>query len=498
MKLSTLIGECEAKHMSGDSSVDIKGISEDSRRVERDFLFVAVNGEKSNGHDFLDEAAEKGAAALMMEEPHRYEGKVVNISVANSKKALGLVSSKFYGEPSKKLKLVGITGTNGKTTITYLLESILSAAHQSPGVIGTVNYRYEGRVFNASHTTPAPADLQRILSEMVVRGGTTHCIMEVSSHALDQERVRGCNFETVIFTNLTRDHLDYHGSMEDYGKAKERLFLDLPFEHKKAIINVDDSFGKMLEKKAKHVISYGLTEGDICPVEIKKSKDGFLVKLNTPAGMMTIKSTLVGEYNLYNIMASIGAAISLGIDKEMIERGIEALKNVPGRLERISLPKGFEGCRVFVDYAHTPDALARVLEALRPTTTGRLITLFGCGGDRDKEKRAIMGKASSEGSDFTIVTSDNPRSEDPQLIIEEIEKGVVEGGGELGGNYTVIVDRHEAILEAARMMKSKDTLLIAGKGHEDYQILGNSRIYFDDRVEAVKAFSTVESDTKAA
>ncbi|MBE9504472.1 MAG: UDP-N-acetylmuramoyl-L-alanyl-D-glutamate--2,6-diaminopimelate ligase [Proteobacteria bacterium] len=497
MKLFTLIEECEASHISGNSSVDIKGISEDSRRVKKNFLFVAINGEKSNGHDFLDDAVEKGAAALMTQEPHRYDGKAVSVSVANSKKALGLVSARFYGEPSKKLKLVGITGTNGKTTITYLLESILGAARLSPGVIGTVNARYEGQVLNASHTTPAPTDLQRILSEMV-HAGTTHCIMEVSSHALDQERVSGCNFDTVIFTNLTRDHLDYHGTMEDYGKAKERLFLDLPFEHKKAVINIDDPFGKLLAGKAGHVITYGLKEGDICPAEIKKSKDGFLAKLNTPAGMMTINSTLVGQYNLYNIMASIGAAISLGIGKEMIEDGIEALKKVPGRLERISLPKGFEGCRVFVDYAHTPDALARVIEALRSTTTGRLITLFGCGGDRDKEKRAIMGKASSRGSDFTIVTSDNPRSEDPQLIVNEIENGVVEGGGERGRNYSVIIDRHEAILEAAKMMKSKDTLLIAGKGHEDYQILGNSRIYFDDRVEAAKAFSSVESDTKAA
>lgn len=501
MNLSTLIEDCHISWTKGDTSIVVKGVSDDSRKVEKDFLFVAIDGEKSRGHDFIKMALQNGAIALMTNDSFPLsdmcDNLTVGLKVADTKKALGLIAAKFYKEPSSRLNLIGITGTNGKTTIAYLLESIVNAAGKSPGVIGTVNYRFKGHSLSASHTTPAPVDLQKLLSHMN-KAGTTDCIMEVSSHAIDQERVNGCSFKSAIFTNLTRDHLDYHGTMDEYGKTKERLFTELLLEDNKAIINIDDPFGEKLAKKTHNVMTYGMKVGDIHPTNICQTEDGLSVTINSPSGLININSSLVGDYNLYNIMAAIGGAISIGIKIESIEKGIHNLKNVPGRLERVSISKEHRGCRIFVDYAHTPDALERVITALRTTTKGRLITLFGCGGDRDKEKRALMGKVAAVGSDFCFVTSDNPRTEKPSFIITEIEKGVVESGGIKDKSYKVIVDRKQAILEASRELKENDTLLIAGKGHEDYQIVGDKKLFFDDRIEAAKAFSEIKNGVKAA
>jgi UDP-N-acetylmuramoyl-L-alanyl-D-glutamate--2,6-diaminopimelate ligase len=319
--------------------------------------------------------------------------------------------------------------------------------------------------------------------------------MEVSSHALDQGRVAGAVFDTVVFTNLTQDHLDYHQTMDNYGKAKALLFFDLPRKDKKCVLNLDDAFGRSLSEKVAPVLSYGMKGGDIHPVEIEEGEEGLSLTLDSPSGEIKVRSSLIGSYNIYNILAAAGTAIAIGINREAIEEGIKALKNVPGRIERVALPPAFGGCRVFVDYAHTPDALERVVIALKSTTKRRLITLFGCGGDRDKEKRPLMGQASSKNSDFTIITSDNPRSEEPLSIIREIEKGVLASGGVEGETYIVIADRREAITEALKMINGDDSLLIAGKGHEDYQIIGNRKLYFDDRVEVSDAVKEMTGTT---
>ena len=502
MKLEKLIEGCDISELTGNISVDIAGITCDSRDAGEGNLFAAIRGACLDGHNFIDDAVKKGAAAILLEDrplsTHLSQlSGVTGIRVPDSRKALGLISSKFFGEPSKRLKLAGITGTNGKTTTAYLLEAILKAAGLSTGVLGTVNYRYADRVLDAKNTTPHSTALQRLFSDMV-NSGTTHCVMEVSSHALDQRRVEGCSFDAAIFTNLTQDHLDYHSSMETYGRAKEQLFTDMPDQDKVSVINTDDPFGKVLAERTQNVITYSLEGGGISPLEINYGANGLDAVFCSPLGDITVRTNLVGDYNVCNIMAAIGGAVALGIGKDAIESGIGALPGIPGRLERVALPETFENCRVFVDYAHTPDALERAIRALRPTTRGRLITLFGCGGDRDKEKRGLMGGVSLKESDFTIITSDNPRSEDPFTIIKAIEVGAVAAGGSEGKNYSVVVDRREAITKAAGMVEKGDTLLIAGKGHEDYQIIGDRVIGFDDRVEAKRAFNLDGSCRKVA
>lgn len=494
MKLKELTGHCQIKQIKGDFNLEIQGVSADSREVCQGFLYVALRGAVNDGHSFIKSAVENGAIAVVVEQAHSVpqflEDTITVLQVEDSKKAFGHISSLFYGEPSKKLKLAGITGTNGKTTTSYLLEAFVKAEGALAGVIGTVNYRYAGKIYDAPNTTPGADRLQNMMAHMVEEG-VTHCIMEVSSHALDQSRVAGCHFDTVVFTNLTLDHLDYHRTMEEYGKSKERLFLE-GNEDKVAIINIDDAAGARLYEKTKKAISYGFSEGDITPLEMEEEEDGMTGVLASPVGEIQLESRLIGRYNLYNIMAATGAAIAFGISKDAIEKGIRDFEKTPGRLERVELPASFEGMRVFVDYAHTPDALKRVIKALRRTTKGRLITLFGCGGDRDKGKRPLMGKISAQGSDFTIITSDNPRSEDPLQIIGEIEKGLTEEGLEEGSNYTVFADRREAIRKGAQMMAKGDTFLLAGKGHEDYQVLGSGKIHFDDREEAQMAFREME------
>lgn len=498
MKLSSLIEGCKISGITGSPDVEINSICDDSRNVLPGALFIAVSGGSYDGHCFTDDAVKSGAVALVLEDPfvasrHSASAEITVVLVEDSRKVLGHAASKYYGSPSVKIKLTGITGTNGKTTTAYMLEAVMLAAGQNSGVIGTVERRYGGKVLSAANTTPGALELQGLLSKMV-DDGIENCIMEVSSHALDQQRVAGCNFDVAIFTNLTRDHLDYHRTMEEYGRAKELLFLDLPRKSKTSVINIDDPFGMELSKKAVKPISYGLNNGDINLKNVIASEEGMELSLNTPLGALQIKSSFIGEHNIYNIMAAAGGAIASGIALNDIKAGIEALNNVPGRLERVELGAGEKKCRVLVDYAHTPDALKRAIMAVRPTTAGRLFTLFGCGGDRDKDKRPIMGKVSAVGSDFTIITSDNPRSEEPEEIIRDIEAGVIDGGGEKGLNYKVIVDRRQAIRDAAEMVLDEDTLLIAGKGHEDYQIVGDERLYFDDRQEARLAFKAVGSE----
>jgi len=501
VNIESLIRDCEGAKLCGPA-IDVKGISSDSRKIEKGYLFAALKGANIDGRSFIADAIANGATVILLEDGSEQlsyiPSTVSTVLVPQGRKALGLISARYYGNPSDKLNLIGITGTNGKTTTSYILEAIVRAEGRSPGVIGTVNYRYSGKTIPAPNTTPEPSELQRILARML-DAGTTDCIMEVSSHAIDQERIAGCSFDTTIFTNLTMDHLDYHGTMEEYGRVKEGLFLNgsKPGDGKvtSSVINIDDAFGMKMARKLTNVLTYSLAYsqngGDIFPLQMNETADGMKGTLQSPAGKISIDSTLIGSYNLSNIMAATGAALSSGISTSSIEKGIKGFKNVPGRTERVSLPKAYSDCRVFVDYAHTPDALERVIKAIKSTTKGRIITLFGCGGDRDKDKRPLMGKIAILNSDFAVITSDNPRSENPSSIIGEIEKGAINAGGRHGDEYTIIVDRRKAINDAAAMLKSGDTLLLAGKGHEDYQIVKGKRLHFDDAEEARKAFAAL-------
>ena len=394
------------------------------------------------------------------------------------------------------MELVGITGTNGKTTISYLIEAILKEAGKNCGVIGTVNYRYNDKVIDGAHTTPESTQLSALMADMVAEK-VTHAVVEVSSHALSQKRTEGCRFASAIFTNLTHEHLDYHETMENYYEAKARLFTELMDEGGVPVINFDDEWGARLARSLKRATTFSLEEGAlIFPENVEITADSIGATVNTPEGQLEINSSLVGEYNLSNILAAIGAAQALGIDNETIAKGIASVKRIPGRLDRVSAgDERTKATSFFVDYAHTPDALERVLETLGKITKGRLITVFGCGGDRDADKRALMGEISARLSDITIITSDNPRSEEPKKIIEDIEAGFkgVEKADEClelsGRGYVVHADRREAIEKAVECAKEEDTVLVAGKGHEDYQLVGKKRLSFDDYAELKAALA---------
>ena len=494
MKLKELLKALKSYEIQGSEDTEIFDIQYDSRTVRRGSLFVAIKGKNTDGNRFVPDVISRGAIAIVTDSPSPYtlslmeRGglRVAVIQVPNAREALARIAAAFYGEPASKLKLVGITGTNGKTTTSFLVESILREAGLNPGVIGTINYRYAGKVLPAPNTTPESLDLQRLLKEMV-DSGVNAVVMEVSSHALSQDRVAGLIFDAGVFTNLTQDHLDYHGTMEAYFEAKARLFTDFIDEGRAAVINMDDPKGEDLSKRAVgRVIGYsGTGKGgvNIYPKEMALGVDGIKGTFMTPSGEVKVKSSLVGEFNLYNILAAVGAGVGLGLPVEAIEKGITALKNVPGRLERVDAGQPFT---ILVDYAHTPDALERVLSTIRHLTDKRIITVFGCGGDRDKGKRPIMGKIAAEYSDVVIVTSDNPRTEDPLKIIEDIKAGITGGSGQ-GSGIRVIPERREAIREAIREANEGDVVLLAGKGHEDYQIIGKEKIHFDDREEAAKA-----------
>jgi UDP-N-acetylmuramoyl-L-alanyl-D-glutamate--2,6-diaminopimelate ligase len=503
VKLGELVSRLPAKEIYGDPTVEVKGLAYHSQKVEEGFLFAAIPGLREDGMRFIPEALSRGACSILLGE-NLASVKAVQVVVPDVREALGRLAAAFYGDPSSLLTLVGITGTNGKTTTSYLIESILEAAGKRVGVLGTINYRFAGQIQPAPMTTPESLDLQRNLRAMR-DAGITHAILEVSSHALDLQRVRGCDFDVALFTNLTRDHLDYHGSMESYFQAKKLLFTQCLSESKKgescAVINLDDPKGEELSSMiCGTFIGYGVKRHrHIWPEMVEETPDGLRARVHTPRGSYHLTSSLIGRHNLYNILAAVGVAEALKLSSETIAAGVERLIRVPGRLERIP---GGEGIRVFVDYAHTGDALERALETLRRMLPARLIVVFGCGGDRDRGKRAVMGRVAALGSNLTVVTSDNPRSEDPLEIIEEVERGIREtgrkkyqaidlGGGWSHSGYVVIPDRKEAIHLAIGVARPGDVVLIAGKGHEDYQILGGKKVHFDDREEAAVAMASL-------
>ncbi|MDM8539655.1 UDP-N-acetylmuramoyl-L-alanyl-D-glutamate--2,6-diaminopimelate ligase [Desulfococcaceae bacterium HSG9] len=472
-------------------------------------LFVAISGLKADGHDYINIAIQKGALAVVVQKPIVKDDATI-IRVADTRHALARLAARFYGNPSETTVVIGVTGTNGKTTTTYLIESILAQAGRRVGVIGTINYRFGAKTFANPTTTPESAELQKILSQMK-GNGVTHVIMEVSSHAIAMHRADGCNFDIGVFTNLTQDHLDFHGDMEAYWACKREMFTKLMVQGSKrqnvtAVLNCDNRYGRELAATLPYrVISFGSGHfsdrplNDVLASTIHFDLAGIRGCISTPSGDIKIQSVLVGRYNLENILAAIVVGIALQIPIKKIQTGIEKITCIPGRLEPIiNHKKRF----VFVDYAHTPDALKNVLTALNALVQGRLICVFGCGGNRDKEKRPQMGSIAFELSDLAIITSDNPRSENPRVIIEQIRYGIKKKSAYeykthedvLNFNkkgFIIEEDRNTAIHIAVKASAPGDTILIAGKGHETYQIIGDQTLPFDDRERARAALLTL-------
>lgn len=470
------------------AALAVRGVSCDTRHTAPGDLFIALKGQKSDGHDLAGEAVKKGAVAVLAERDVAVTVPVVK--VPSTPAALSKISAAFFDHPSRALGVVGVTGTNGKTTITYMMESIFHAAGLSSGVLGTINYRWKDKVEDAANTTPQSLDVQRLLHRMK-SDGVTHVVMEVSSHALSLHRVDDVAFAGAIFTNLTRDHLDFHKSMDSYYEAKAKLFDLLaasPTEggrDKCGIINADDEWApKLLARLRVKALTYGLkNKADVTAKNISLTAQGTSFLLSMPSAEAPLSLPLVGRHNVYNALAAAGAAFGLGLPMARIKQGLESLAGVPGRLERVSTPD-MPPFSVFVDYAHTDDALRNVLETLRPLTKRRLISVFGCGGDRDKTKRPLMGLVSAKLSDHVVVTSDNPRSEDPKMILKDIEAGMKDNAQ---GRYEMIEDRKQAIDRAIRLAGPGDVVLLAGKGHETYQIFKDRTIHFDDREVAREA-----------
>jgi UDP-N-acetylmuramoyl-L-alanyl-D-glutamate--2,6-diaminopimelate ligase len=487
--LDELIAGCSIIDIKGPSRPIVESVCYDSRKAKQDSLFIAIRGAQSNGEQFIGQALANGSTVIMAESPYS-SGRFLDIEnttyvqVENCRETLSLIASKFYKEPSKKLQLFGITGTNGKTTVAYILESIFQSQEKT-GVIGTINSRYSGKFQASSMTTPESLDLNRVLSEMV-QDGIKHCFLEVSSHALALQRVDNLHFETVLFTNLTRDHLDFHPTFEDYKETKKSLFKKFP--KAKAIINIDDPVGLEIvdENPSINFFKIGLNEeAEIRATDILLSPEGTKWTLQTPFGNQKINSKLLGVHNVYNQLVAAAGALSQKMPLEIIAIGLEKIKRVPGRFDSVEKGQPFS---LIVDYAHTEDALRNVLKACKSVTQKRIILAFGCGGDRDRGKRPKMGQAAFEGADFLVVTSDNPRTENPDSIIDDVCKGFPETVNE-NVDFIRVSDRRKAINRAIEIAQPGDLVLIAGKGHEDYQILNSKTISFDDREVAIDALA---------
>ena len=468
---------------------DVAGIAYDSRAVARGHMFVALKGLQTDGTAFAAQAIERGALAIVSEQPAPPDVRIPWVTVGDARLALAVLAAAFYGHPSREMQVVGITGTNGKTTIAYLLASMFEAAGIRCGVLGTVAYRLgpgEQDVREAARTTPEAPDVQALLREMVALGCGA-CAMEVSSHALSLRRVDDMKFAAAVFTNLTRDHLDFHSDMEAYFQAKRRLFEMLP-SAAPSLLNVDDPRGASLVEAGGRPVTYAINRpADVTTGPLSFSLDGLTFDVRTPRGTLHLRSKLVGRPNVYNILAAVATATALDLPFDAIERGVAALEGVPGRFQVASSAK--DEVTVVVDYAHTDDALRNLLETARPLAQGRLITVFGCGGDRDRTKRPLMGAVASRLSDLVVITSDNPRSEDPQRIIDEIQRGITADTRKDTGQLLTIVDRRAAIAKAVEVAKPGDLVLIAGKGHEKYQVIGDQTLPFDDVAVAREALA---------
>jgi UDP-N-acetylmuramoyl-L-alanyl-D-glutamate--2,6-diaminopimelate ligase len=495
MKLAQILKNCSYQKVLGDMNLEVTGMHYDSRQINAGDAFFALRGVVSDGHDFIASAIASGAGVVFCEELFESTEPVVTVLVDNARQAMAVAAAEFYGHPTADMQVIGVTGTNGKTTITYLLEEILAQADLSPAVVGTINYRYGTDLRNAPHTTPEALDLMKQVRDFR-NNGARSLVMETSSHALDQCRADGVQFNVGVFTNLTPEHLDYHIDMESYFESKYHLFKELlPRDGGRAVINIDDSYGQRLAGMLPDALTCGRdSNADIYPESVEISLKGIRGQVSTPEGVVTVASPLLGDYNVENLLCAIGAAIALGLSPQVIASGLSKATGVPGRLEQIENDRE---AVILVDYAHTGDALRRVIEAMQALSPKRILTVFGCGGDRDRTKRPIMAETAARGSTIAIATSDNPRSEDPEQILDDVRQGLIkvherewsvaEAAKGEGKGYVVIEDRRSAIQFAVDILQPGDLLLVAGKGHEDYQILKSGRIHFDDREELRKA-----------
>ena len=487
--LSVLIQGFSTNDVKGTLNREISSITFDSRKAKKESLFVAVPGFKENGFKFINDSISQGASAFITEESIEGlsnvgldQNNVTAICVKDCRKALAWIGSKFYDQPSSRIDLFGVTGTNGKTTTTYILDSIYKAQKKISGIIGTIHYGYAGTKYAAPITTPESLDINRMLYEMAEQK-ISQCFLEVSSHSLSLKRVHGMHFAVGIFTNLSRDHLDFHETMDNYKEAKKGLFRDNFVE--KAVTNIDDPVGLEIANEFRgDLLTTSIDQiADVVAENYKLSESGSSFTLKTPFGSCEIRTRLLGRHNIYNLISAASAALINGIALNDIEKGLLYIDQIPGRFEKVPCDKGFS---VVVDYAHTDDALRSVLRAAQAFTPGRIITVFGCGGDRDKGKRKAMGRVAIEESGFSIITSDNPRTENPQYILDDILEGVPSSMNH-GEDYKVIIDRKEAIRFAIKQARLGDLVMITGKGHENYQIVKTGKIHFDDREIAEEA-----------
>ena len=473
MTLGDLVARVPGAVLHADPDLVVSDVTHDSRKAGAGTLFVAIRGLAVDGNTFTDAARKKGALAVASEEPPR--AGLPWIRVRDAREALALLSAAVLGDPAARLELVGVTGTNGKTTTTHLIDAVLRAAGKRVGLLGTIQYRIADRLTEAVRTTPEASDLQKLFREMA-DASCSHAVLEVSSHSLALKRVHGCAFKVAVFTNLTRDHLDFHGDMETYFEAKRLLFSSLLRPEGWAIVNLDDDHGETLVRSSRgRVMTYAIDrEADIRAEGISLSLAGTSFVARTSAEEFLVRTPLLGRFNVQNILAALGACLALRLPREAILGGLASLAGVSGRLERVEAGQDFA---VIVDYAHTDDALRNLLETMRELRPKRVITVFGCGGDRDRTKRPLMGAVASRLSDIVILTSDNPRSEPPEAILAEIQSGM--NGRKVERH--VIVDRRDAITKALELAGPGDAVVIAGKGHETTQVLRDRTIPFDDR-----------------
>lgn len=482
MILKELIKNLKYIKLIGNKNVEISHLTIDSRKVKKGSMYGAIKGFNVDGHKFIKNCIENGASLIVCEDLEDFciDDNVAILQVENTRKALAIIAKNFYNNPTKNINLIGVTGTNGKTSTTYFLEQILLEYKKTVGIIGTIEIRENGKKMEfdfSTSTTPDTIELNELFSTMV-SDNIDNIVMEVSSHALELHKVEGCNFNIGIFTNLTQDHLDMHKSMENYLNAKSKLFSMC----KIGIINIDDKYAQDIIKNAScKVFTYSIEkESDLQAINIQYFMDrvAFDVKINDKIENFILN--IPGRFSVYNALSVIGACLMQNIPIDIIKEGIKNIKGVPGRIQTIPNNKGFN---VIVDYAHTPDGLDNIIRAVREFTKGRVITIFGCGGDRDRKKRPIMGEISANLSDYTIITSDNPRSEVPESIIDEIETGIKP----ITNNYEKITGRREAIYRGVSIAKANDSIIIAGKGHEDYEIFADKTIHFDDTEVAKEA-----------
>ena len=483
MRLESLTRIVQPLTARGPLTADIEGVAYDSRQVRRNFLFVALKGSHANGSLYIEDAVRRGAVAVVSEDDRWTRRDVAHIHVKDARLALAELSCAFYNNPSERIEVFGITGTNGKTTTSFMIRQMLADAGRHPGLLGTIRYEIGDRVIPASRTTPEAPDVQFMMDQMV-RSGCRSCVMEVSSHALDQKRVYGVDYDVGVFTNLTRDHLDYHKDMRGYYLAKTLLFRGLGQLEKDAhaVINIDDTWGMELANTqglTAELVTYGMHSGAMVRAEeVELSPSGSVFLFNSPWGRAEVRMALMGRYNVSNALAAMAAGCVRGLKPEQMAATLANMQPVPGRLEPVANDRGF---KVFVDYAHTDDALHNVLGTLRELRPKRLICVFGCGGDRDREKRPLMGAVAARKADLAIVTSDNPRTENPEAIIDEIMTGIGDAA-----SVQRIADREQAIARAIALAGPGDIVLLAGKGHENYQDFGSTVVPFDDREVARK------------